>query len=316
MVFFKRNPWVAVVAFVVFLGGYAAVFSPPKNFSDSIVIIEQGTSVPEAAKLLADAHVVSHPTVLRFMLRILGKSGSVQSGAYHFGNPENLFAVIRRIVTGEYDLAPTRITITEGMTVRDIVPRIVEALPLVSAEDFAALATPYEGYLFPDTYFFPLSSKADAIVAAMRENFKKKVTLLSSDISASGHSLSEIIILASIIEKEVRTNENKKIVAGILWNRIAIGMPLQVDAVFGYIFKRDTYSPSFADLKVDSPYNTYTHKGLPPGPISNPGIESIEAALYPTKTDFLYYLTGKDGVMRYAKSFAQHQANRKKYLDI
>ena len=103
-------------------------------------------------------------------------------------------------------------------------------------------------------------------------------------------------------------------VAGILWHRIALGMPLQVDAVFGYIFDKQTFSPSLADLKVDSPYNTYTHRGLPPGPISNPGLESLLAAATPTKTSYLYYLTGSDGAMHYAKTLAQHKANRVKYL--
>jgi UPF0755 protein len=91
-------------------------------------------------------------------------------------------------------------------------------------------------------------------------------------------------------------------------------MPLQVDAVFGYIYNRDTYSPSFTDLKVVSPYNTYTHKGLPPGPINNPGLDSLDAALHPTKTDYLYYLTDANGVMHYATTYAGHQANQRKYL--
>ena len=138
--------------------------------------------------------------------------------------------------------------------------------------------------------------------------------LLLSGIQASGHSLSDIVIMASLVEKEARTDVNRRIVAGVLWNRLALGMPLQVDAVFGYIFDRDTYSPSFEDLKVDSPYNTYTHKGLPPGPISNPGLESIYAALYPTKTNYLYYLTGKDTLMHYARTYAEHVANQTKYL--
>lgn len=103
-------------------------------------------------------------------------------------------------------------------------------------------------------------------------------------------------------------------VAGILYNRLKLGMPLQVDAVFGYIFGRDTYSPSFADLKVDSPYNTYTHKGFPPGPIANPGFDSLQAALHPAKTKYLYYLTGKDNLMHYATTYAGHQANQKRYL--
>ena len=148
----------------------------------------------------------------------------------------------------------------------------------------------------------------------MRANFNTKIASSSRDIVASGHTLSDIVIVASLIEKEARTIANKRIVAGILWNRLALGMPLQVDAVFGYIFNRDTYSPSFEDLKVDSPYNTYTHTGLPPGPISNPGFDSIDATLHPTKTDYLYYLTGSDNLMHYATTYAGHQTNQRTYL--
>jgi len=121
--------------------------------------------------------------------------------------------------------------------------------------------------------------------------------------------------MASLVEKEARTLENKKLVAGVLWNRIKLHMPLQVDAVFGYINDRDTYAPSFADLTVDSLYNTYTHQGLPPGPIDNPGLDSIEAALYPATSTYLYYLTDKNGVMHYAKTFEEHKKNKEKYLN-
>ncbi|MBP9816793.1 MAG: endolytic transglycosylase MltG, partial [Candidatus Pacebacteria bacterium] len=104
-------------------------------------------------------------------------------------------------------------------------------------------------------------------------------------------------------------------VSGILWNRIELGMPLQVDAVFGYIQDTQTYSPSFDDLEIESPYNTYRNKGLPPGPIANPGVNSILAAVTPTKTEYLYYLTGRDGKMYYAETFEAHKANRARYLD-
>jgi UPF0755 protein len=126
--------------------------------------------------------------------------------------------------------------------------------------------------------------------------------------------LSLLVIMASLLEREAKTLADKRMVAGILWNRIKIGMPLQVDAVFGYIHDRATYSPSFDDLHVDSPYNTYLNKGLPPGPIDNPGLDSIIAAATPTKTSDLYYLTGSDGQMHYAKTFEQHKQNRALYL--
>lgn len=312
----SRYAW--VVAFVLALAivvGYGAAFSPPANFPvGSIVSIASGESAPDVAAQFAQAHIIKHPRVLRAVLRIAGASDQLQAGAYLFSRPEDVFVVAYRLVTGAYGIPPVRITFPEGETARDYAVRIHEAFPDISETSFLSLAKPYEGYLFPDTYVFSPSSSADSIVQTMRANFNTKMPLLSAEVSASRHSLSDIITLASLVEREARSVENKRIVAGILWNRLALGMPLQVDAVFGYIRDRDTYSPSLADLKIDSPYNTYTHKGLPPGPISNPGLETIDAAIHPTKTDYLYYLTGKDNLMHYATTFAEHQVNRQKYL--
>lgn len=317
MDFFKRYAyWFSALALALFVGGYALMLAPPSKFpSGDIVVIARGASVSDIAKELSDAHIIKHPAVLQFALRISGASGRVQAGAYLFSAPENVLTVAYRLSTGAYDLSPVRVTFPEGVTVRDIAKKITEALPLVSAQEIISLGKSQEGYLFPDTYFFPLDATAASILDAMRKNFSTKTTSLVSDIEASGHSVADILTMASLVEKEARTDVDRRIVAGVLWNRLALRMPLQVDAVFGYIFDRDTYSPSLEDLKVDSPYNTYINPGLPPGPICNPGIKSIQAAINPTKTNYLYYLTGKDGLMHYAKTYAEHQANRRTYLD-
>lgn len=317
MDFFKRYVWwtCSFVVAIIIVGGYAFVFAPPPDFpSDSIVTIVRGASVSEISKQLSDSNIIKYPIVLSLILRVSGASSSVKSGAYLFKSPENIFVVADRLASGEYGLPPVRITFPEGVTVLDISKKVADALPLVSAQEIISLGKSREGYLFPDTYLFTLDATAESIVGAMLANFDVKTAPFLADIKASGRSLSDIITMASLVEKEVRTNENKRIVAGILWNRLERGMPLQVDAVFGYIFNRDTYSPSYADLKVDSPYNTYTHRGLPPGPISNPGIESIQATLYPTKTNYLYYLTGSDDLMHYARTYDEHLANQRKYL--
>lgn len=303
--------WVLVFILAVI----GATFPPSANVpSRSIVHIAKGSSVSDVAKELTDAHIIAHPLVLQLLLRGSGQSTRVQAGAYLFTKPENLFTVAYRVVTGAYHLPPVRITFPEGETVRDIANRVTEAFPDISASDVVSAAQPYEGYLFPDTYLFPPSADVVSIVALMRTNFDTKIATISNEIHVSGRSLSDTVILASLVEKEARTNVSRRIVAGILLNRLKIGMPLQVDAVFGYIFGRDTYSPSFADLKVDSPYNTYTHKGLPPGPINNPGLDSLDAVIHPTKTSYLYYLTGTDNLMHYATTYADHQMNQKKYL--
>lgn len=307
---------ISVSAFVLCLMiGYLYAFAPPADFpSGSVVRITSGASAPEIANQLADAHVIAHPSVLRALLRLSGASTAVQTGVYKFDAPEDMFAVAYRLVMGVYGLPPVRITFIEGTTVREMSARVASAFSDITADEFFTVAKGQEGYLFPDTYFFQPGADAETIVATMRSNFDTKITSLSGEINASGHSLSDIVTMASIVEKEGRSSAVRSMIAGILWNRLERKMPLQVDAVFGYIFDRATYSPSFADLKVDSPYNTYTHKGLPPGPISNPGLESIDAVLYPTKTDYLYYLTDKDGLMHYATTYAAHQANQRKYL--
>jgi len=294
---------------------YLAAFAPPSDFpKGSIISIARGATAPDVAAQLTTARLINHPEILRAVLRITGASAHIQAGAYLFSTPQDLLAIAYRISTGAYGLPPVRLTFPEGDTSRDDAERIAAALPDISASDFISRGQPYEGYLFPDTYLFLASTDVDTMVRTMRANFDTKIAPLTSDVQASGHSLSDIVTMASLVEREARSNASKSLVAGILWNRIKLGMPLQVDAVFGYIYGRDTYSPSLADLKVDSPYNTYLHKGLPPGPISNPGLESIQAALHPTKTDYLYYLTGKDNLMHYAATFAEHLANQRKYL--
>jgi UPF0755 protein len=317
MNFLKRqNPWVLAFACALLLvATNQALFAAPTGVpSRSIVHITRGTSALFVASQLTEAHIIARPSLLLFVLRISGGSSHVQAGTYRFEAPQNLLVVAYRIVAGAYDIPPTRLTFPEGTTVREASIQIADALPGITSADFSKEARPYEGYLFPDTYLFPPSSDVSSIIASMRQNFNTKIAALSNDIADSGHSLSDIVTMASLVEKEARKIESKRMVAAILFNRLKLGIPLQVDAVFGYIFNRDTYAPSLQDLTIDSLYNTYTHKGLPPGPICNPGLDSLQAVLHPTKTNYLYYLTGKDNLMHYATTYAGHQDNLKKYL--
>jgi UPF0755 protein len=205
-----------------------------------------------------------------------------------------------------------RVTIPEGLNSFEIARLLKKSLGEFDEQAFARSAAKEEGHLFPETYFFLPGTPAQSIIDAMTAEYRTRIQPYEGEIIASGRSVDEIITMASVIEKEARKFETMKIVSGILWERIQRGMPLQVDAVFGYILGKSGYAPSFADLKIESPYNTYINRGLPPGPIANPGINSIEAALRPTKTAYIYYLTGRDGKMYYAKTFEQHVANRSK----
>jgi UPF0755 protein len=307
--------WLVVLGVIVIgLGVMIFLLRAPMNFSSTTLVIDTGDSAAKVAQELAAARVITSPLSLRLVLRISGGDNKLHEGVYLFNSPENVFSIARRLVSADYGLPSARITFPEGVTTRDIAAQVALAFPAIEAEAFEALAKPQEGYLFPDTYVFPASATAASIIATMRANFDTRTASLKDEVVASGHSLADIVTMASLVEKEARTDENRRLVAGVLWNRLAKGMRLQVDVVFGYIFGRDTYSPSPRDLTVDSPYNTYTHAGLPPGPINNPGLEALEAAVNPTKTSYLYYLTGKDNLMHYATTYAAHQANLAKYL--
>ncbi|MDA3802603.1 MAG: endolytic transglycosylase MltG [Patescibacteria group bacterium] len=178
-----------------------------------------------------------------------------------------------------------------------------------------------EGYLFPDTYQIFASSSPKELVVKMLNNFDRKLTAeMRAEIERQGKTIHEIITMASIIEKEAPISGQKdlkdaKIVSGIFWNRIGIGMALQSDATLSYIFNDNNPAHSGSELDVDSPYNSYKYRSLIPGPICNPGIAAIEAAIYPTETDYLYFLTAYEGgQIYYAKTHDEHVRNKYKYL--
>lgn len=289
--------------------------APPSNFPTGEKIkIASGTPVALIAEQFRDGHYVRSASILSFLLRLAG-SESAQSGTYEFEGPLSAVTIAYRIATGDHGVPPVRLTIPEGATVRDIAELVHQQFPEIASTTIVRMASGREGYLFPDTYLFPYDATASDIVAELGNNFTEKIGAMKNQIDASSLTMPEIITLASLVEREARTVESKKMVAGILMNRLDENMPLQVDAVFGYIFGRDTYSPRFSDLRVDSPYNTYTHKGIPPGPICNPGMDSIMAVLEPTKSPYFFYLTDRSGTMRYATSFSGHQANRRQFLE-
>jgi len=307
----------SLVALILMCAAFSAylTLAPPRPYPvGSVLVVAEGASAEEVAQELYKARLVRYPQPLVLWWRITGTSTLLAHGAYRFAEPENAITIARRIGAGDYGIPSVKLTFPEGTTVLDMGRKIAKALPTITLSDFIAAAGPYEGYLYPDTYSFQPSATAASVVERMQKEFNENVEPLSAEIAASGRTLQEIVIMASIIEREARREADRKMISGILWNRIEKDMPLQVDAVFGYIYSRQTFSPSFSDLKVDSPYNTYYNAGLPPGPICNPSLSSIEAALRPTPSKYLYYLTGRDGLMRYGVTYKQHEANINAYL--
>jgi UPF0755 protein len=278
------------------------------------VRIESGNTLPEIATHLEEAHVIRSSGAFRLFVRSIGGAHSINAGTYRFMEPETGFTVALRLIFGEYGIPPIRTTFPEGLSVREMSLVVAEQFSQEFADEFLLAAKQYEGYLFPDTYLFSPEDTPDSIIEYMRDNFDERMEEFMPALRASGRTLDEIVTMASLLERETNTVEDAHIISGILWDRVEIGMALQVDAVFGYIFEKSGYAPTFEDLEIDSPYNTYTNRGLPPTPIGNPGRTAIQAALEPRETPYLYYLTGLDGNMYYAETFEGHKANRERYL--
>ncbi|MEO6536261.1 MAG: endolytic transglycosylase MltG [Candidatus Paceibacterota bacterium] len=312
----KRLLTGVVVLGVLGLGLLAWFLSPPSDFpANQLVTIPKGASGLDFANNLSASHVIRSPFAFRVYARLTGLDHTLDPGTYLFAKPLILTSVVSRIGHGEHGINPVRITFTEGMTVKDINATLSEQLPGFDSKSFLRDASTSEGYLFPDTYFFMPGDDSSDIVVRLRSQFSQQIASITPQVLASNRSFSDVVIMASILEREAQSPEDMRMVAGILWNRIDKGLPLQVDATFGYIHGENGYTPTAADLSSDSLYNTYRNKGLPPGPISNPGLNALLAAVTPTKTKNLYYLTGKDGLMHYAVTFEQHKKNRALYLD-
>lgn len=221
-----------------------------------------------------------------------GGERRILPGAYLFKHKLPVFEVARRISFGVRGLDPVKITIPEGMNNTEIAAIYDSKLPNFNADNFIQLAIKKQGYLFPDTYFFFPTEIEENVIKNMEDNFEKKIESVRSEIEDIGKTEKEIIIMASIIEREARGDTDREYISGILWKRLAIGMPLQVDAW----------------------PETYKQKGLPQYPIGNPGIEAIRAAIHPQDTNYLYYLHDPKGEIHYAKTFAEHKANKLRYL--
>lgn len=284
----------------------------PANFPIGTDIrIDDGLTVRDVTDTLRESGVVRSSLYLYFVIMTKYGNMPVQAGTYRFSEPQTSREIAHDIVYGE-NLSPLiRITLPEGFRARDI----LLYLPPLFENDVTDVFTSHEGYLFPDTYFISRTMSSTDLLELLRTTHNKKLSPYSDAIAASGLTQDEVIILASIIEREAKDDESKRIVSGILQNRLSRNMPLQVDASFDYLLGKTSSELTEDDLAIDSPYNTYSHRGLPPTPISNPGLSSIDAVLNPAQTPFLYYLTADDGTFYYAKTFEEHKRNKQRYLN-
>lgn len=309
----RRYLLITVAAALVAWVSFVLLISAPRTFpTHALIVIESGQSLATVAYELEAKGVIRSPLMFWLYMRLTGGERTLNAGAYYFPEPLSALAVADRVRFGETGIESIKVTLPEGLSVREMGEALSAALPSFDEARFVALGKEYEGYLFPDTYFILPGTSPEEVIELMRQTFLSRTENL---VLEENLTLEEVVTMASILEREANNEEDMRIVAGILWKRIESEMPLQVDAVFGYIKGKSGYAPSGTDLDIDSPYNTYRNKGLPPGPIGNPGMTALTAALTPTESPYLYYLTGRDGRMYWARTFEEHKENRRLYLD-
>lgn len=287
---------------------------------DVHVSVERGESVKDIARTLYDAHLIRSKAWFEFYAFISGRAHRLKPGDYLLRPGQSTSQIISALVAGPTN--EVEVTIPEGYTLWDIDAELGSAGVLATGTLVKLdkkMPGVLEGYLFPDTYRFYLNASATEVVAKMTENFNVKARPLLDAVSRGDKKKFQyFLVVASLLEKEVPDGEDRRIVAGIIEKRLAARMPLQIDATICYIKEKRSQtceSVRALDLKIDSPYNTYLHTGLPPAPISNPGLDAIKASMSPKESPYWYYLSDpKTKKTIFSKTLEEHGENRAKYL--
>jgi len=314
---------------IFFLFGSFITLMGPVSYSDGeqLFEIEKGESVSQIANNLKEAGLIKSEFAFKFYARLVPNS-YLQAGPHTLSSDMTVGEVFYTLTAGQ--AGSINVTIPEGWTIEQIADRLA-ARNITERNDFIAATLkdydyPFlanrpsgknlEGFLFPDTYNFGANQSAENIVTTMLDNFAKKAPAeLSDGKKYNGLNNYQLVIMASLAEEEGRNEEERKMIAGVLYNRLNQGIGLGVDATIRYLTNNWENPITKQDLEIDSPYNTRKYRGLPPTPIANAGAESLEAAINPTKSDYFYYLTGHDGVTYYAKTLDEHNLNKARYLN-
>ncbi len=305
---------------------------PPARAANSEIIfkVEKGETLEKISSRLEEAGVIKSALMLNILSKLKGTERAFKMGTYKIDNGLTTLKIHNILVSGNQMLF--QVTFPEGFTVSRIADRL-EDNNIVDKESFLRASTDLEllkdlgipgnsaeGYLFPDTYKFPQNYNAEKIVTVMVKNFYKKLEEIYPDYKMlSDEELRQKVIIASIIEREYRVKEEAPIIASVFYNRLKLGMPLSSCATVEYVITEIKGEPhpeylTYEDLKIPSEYNTYLHSGLPPAPISNPGITAIEAVFYPKETDYLYFLLKDKTAGRHYFSENIEKHNRAKFL--
>ena len=276
------------------------------------IVLPEGASSRQIAHILKSRNVISSPAAFLAVAAVSGRLSRLKSGVYSLSPRSSVVTVLMAVSEGKKRLG--RVTIPEGFTAAQIADLLAEK-KVVDRERFLSLARErhLEGFLFPQTYFFEPGIRETNVVERMQHEFRHVFTPAMTERAATmGMSEREIVIMASIIEKEAVKPEERSLIAGVFYNRLRRGQYLGSCATVQYVLRHRKARLSLDDVKVVSPYNTYRHRGLPPGPICNPGKDSIVAALYPAETEDLYFVADGTGTHFFSRSFKQHLRNKQK----
>lgn len=298
--------------------------------------VAKGEQLRHVASRLEEQRYIRSAAAWTLYVLSTGQRSAILDGDYQLATTMTGREVLRTLTTNPLKDNEVEVKILEGWTLKDIATEL-EKKSVVNAQEFLntaqhpatsgfnlasftiasqkPAAVDLEGYLFPDTYRFFKHSTVETIIAKMLANLDSRFSsTLLADARANNHTPHEILTMASILEKELKTDSERAMGADLFWRRINIGMPLQSDATVNYVTGKSSLQPTIDDTKAVSRYNTYLHRGLPPGPINNPSLSAIRAAIYPEANTYLYYLHAPDGTTHFAQTYEQHLKNKATYL--
>jgi len=291
-------------------------------------LIVRGRSASQIGEYLYDEGLIRNPLAFKIYVQVSGRAGQIQAGEFKLSPSFSLQEIINALTSGPTELW---VTVPEGLRREEAAERFIESLEMSTADaiifrqGFLTESAGMEGFLFPDTYLFPRDVDAQTVISTMRNTFDRRTSDFQGDIEGSELTLEEIVTLASIIERETKTDAERPLVSGILLNRLNIGMALQVDASVQYAVASENcelnencqWWPVLTreDLQINSSYNTYRFTGFPPAPIASPGLSSLRAAVNPANTEYFYYIHDPSGQIHYAETLEEHNRNVQVYLN-
>ena len=327
---------ITIVLLILLAVGYVYIQIGPYNKNsekDILVEIPNGATLTKVSSILEENKLIKNKVLFKVVSKFKEDNNGVKAGKYLLSQKYSNSEILDILISGKTYNDGIKVTIPEGSTYKEVIKyltnkkigkvEVYEELinnPKEFYDKYKFLdekdITTLEGFLYPDTYYFEKDMSEKDVISAMLKRFSEVYTPeLKEKQKKMGLTLQQVINMASIIEKEAVKDVDRPKIAGVFYNRLEIGMPLQSDATIQYIFDERKHIVSYSDLKIDSPYNSYLNKGLPPTPIANPGIKSIEAALEPEDNDYLYFVATVDGGNNNSKTYDEHLKYVKEYKE-